>query len=405
MKKFNKNSIVFVFVFVFILFGFCGDFVKEMSKAAKELINDLGEGNLSGITEFTSAVNDGSTESLRYHDEMMDLDSVKQNLLGTKVIQKDGDTIVKTASGTLIKPQGYLSDEAISGSVERIGELYDAVKESGANFLYVAAPTKGYGMELPANVTDHKTSNFDRYTEALMSAGIPTLDLAQALKEENLLNDQTYFMTDHHWTPEIGLRVSGMICETLGTSYGFAFNASYADPANYNIEVYENWFLGSYGKKVGTFFAEGGADDISLITPKFETSLIEEQPFKNQKRTGSFEETVLYLSNLKEKDYYEKNPYAAYSGGDFRLQIVKNELCPEGKKVLLIRDSFACAVMPFLSLQTKELHVVDVRDYSYFVGEKMNIYSYIEEIKPDYVLVLYSGASGVKGSSGKYDFE
>ena len=54
-----------------------------------------------------------------------------------------------------------------------------------------------------------------------------------------------------------------------------------------------------------------------------------------------------------------------------------------------IRDSFACTVTPFLALQAKELHVIDVRNYSYYVGEKINVYDYIEEIQPDYVIVEY----------------
>ena len=105
-----------------------------------------------------------------------------------------------------------------------------------------------------------------------------------------------------------------------------------------------------------------------------------------------------------EKDLYKKNTYAAYSGGDFRLQIMRNELNPDGKKILLIRDSFACAVAPFLALQTSELHICDMRNFEYFAGDKFYMDNYIREINPDYVLVLYSGVNPVGGSLGKYDF-
>ena len=162
-----------------------------------------------------------------------------------------------------------------------------------------------------------------------------------------------------------------------------------------------NWFLGSKGKKVGTYFTWNGADDFDLITPKFETSFTEERPFKNQTRTGTFQETVLYMDNMY-KDYYRINTYATYSGGDFRLQIMKNNLNPNEKKVLLIRDSFACVVSPFLALQTSELHVCDVRDYDYYVGKKLNMKDYIKQIKPDYVLVLYTGIGGSFDS--RFDF-
>ena len=104
------------------------------------------------------------------------------------------------------------------------------------------------------------------------------------------------------------------------------------------------------------------------------------------------------------KDYYNGSPYVTYSGGDFRLQIMKNNLTPDGKKILLVRNSYSCVVAPFLALQTSELHVCDMRDFSYFVGEKLNLEEYIKEISPDYVIVLYNGASSFEDGLGQYNF-
>ena len=67
---------------------------------------------------------------------------------------------------------------------------------------------------------------------------------------------------------------------------------------SYVIDVYRE-----KGKKVGTFFTWHGADDFELITPKFETSFIEEQPMKGEKREGSFEESLLFMENMR-KDLY-----------------------------------------------------------------------------------------------------
>ena len=177
----------------------------------------------------------------------------------------------------------------------------------------------------------------------------------------------------------------------------------YTDIRSYTIKTYDKWFLGSLGKKVGAYFTWGGADDFELITPNFDTNLTESQPIKDIERNGSFEDTALYMENMK-KDYFNINTYATYSGGDFRLQIMKNNLNQNGKKILMIRDSFACVVAPFLALQTSELHICDMRDYEYYVGEKLNAEDYIKQLKPDYVIVLYSGVSSIEDSDGKYDF-
>ena len=109
------------------------------------------------------------------------------------------------------------------------------------------------------------------------------------------------------------------------------------------------------------------------------------------------------MNNLV-KNHYRINSYATYSGGDFYLQIMRNNLNPNGKKVLLLRDSYAYVVAPFLALQTGEIHVCDMREVDWIVGDKINLEKYFEEIKPDYVIVLYSGILSMDESSGKYNF-
>ena len=108
-----------------------------------------------------------------------------------------------------------------------------------------------------------------------------------------------------------------------------------------------------------------------------------------------------FLPRLRRIRHYHQNPYTVYSGGDHRLQIIRNNLNPKGKKMLIIRDSFACSVTPFLSLQAGELHLCDMRDF--LKGEKMNLASYIEQLKPDYVMILFAGSNTID-SDGRYDF-
>lgn len=162
--------------------------------------------------------------------------------------------------------------------------------------------------------------------------------------------------------------------------------------------------MGSYGKKVGLYYSGEGADNIDLITPKFETSLTEEQPIKGSIREGSFQETALFMENIEEKNYYKLNPYATYSGGDFRLQIFRNQMNPNGKKMVMIRDSISCAVVPFLALQVSELHVIDIRNYEYYVGDPINTFDYIRDVDPDYVIVQYLGIDAAENMSGRFDF-
>ena len=64
-----------------------------------------------------------------------------------------------------------------------------------------------------------------------------------------------------------------------------------------------------------------------------------------------------------------------------------NRKNPEGPKVLLVRDSFACALTPFLALSCSELITVDLR---YFQGDLLET---VEAQQPDLVLTLYTASS------------
>ena len=287
--------------------------------------------------------------------------------------------------------------------ISKIEELKSVTEENGAHFLYCAAPSKEVYETVPCNMENHDKENYHNYLSRLSDKEIPFLDFSEVLRKEGIKDEDIFFYTDHHWKPYCGFVSANAICEELKNRYGFEYDKEIADFNNYSTKEYKDWFLGSYGKKVGTYFTWQGADDFELITPKFETSMIEEQPIKDETREGSFEETALYTENL-EKDYYKYNTYATYCGGDFRLQIIKNNMKQDGKKVIIIRDSFACVVAPFLSLQTKELHICDMRDMEGLIGDKINIRDYIEEVKPDYVIVLYTRFGDSKDEDHRFDF-
>ncbi len=70
----------------------------------------------------------------------------------------------------------------------------------------------------------------------------------------------------------------------------------------------------------------------------------------------------------------------------------------------MVRDSFACAVSPFLALNCSELYMLDIRHHENYVGKKVNPADYIAEIQPDYVIVLYNEVKAIDRSKGMYDF-
>lgn len=400
MKRINRNLIVFILVGAFIAAGFNKDMLVSLKTAFSETKDNAKVNGISAVTELPELIENKMEGKLTYHSKLMNIYSGTTKVSNAKIVVKDDTVIVKTDDGRLSRPEfTKATKKGLGETVNRVAKLNEKARKSGTRFLYVAVPTKEYYAEYPPNIEDYTKYNYDLFIKLLKSRKIPTYDCS------NLLSESSYFVTDHHWQPKSAFSVANAVSKELHGLYGFSYNRKYQDLKNYDVKTYKDYFLGSLGKKTGVGFATPGVDDFDLITPKFDTEFTVSQPIKNETKTGIFRDTVLDLSNMGEKDYFVKNPYATYSGGDFRLQIMKNEKNPDGKKILLVRDSFACAFAPFFALQTGELHTVDLRNFDYFVGDKVNVYDYIDEIKPDCVIVMLGGIKAdLESSGGAYDF-
>ena len=388
MKKFNANIILFVLALLFVLGGFTAKYMNDLRYILISFVvqnDDAAE----DIPAMLNKVDNVTTKEIRYHDFLMNINSVKLRMTNERLIQKDKILVVKTEEESLVERKSEITLEQVQTSLEVITELQQCAQNNGASFLYIAAPNKEVCAKFPSNVVNYSPKNYELFVSELEKADVPILDLKNDMETEGIFNNDSYFSTDHHWKPEIGFWATGKICAALQNQYGFGYDPELTDISNYSVKVYEDWFLGSYGKKVGLHFTSSGADDISLIIPNFETNLTDLQPYKDLERTGKFEESALYIGHINKKNYYGLSPYVAYGGGDYRLQILKNNLNPDGDKIVILRDSFACVVTPFLALNAGEIHCIDTR--SILPYEEIDVYAYIEEIQPDYVLVLFNG--------------
>ena len=183
----------------------------------------------------------------------------------------------------------------------------------------------------------------------LREKNIDTPDLREEIKKDGLDWSSLFFKTDHHWTPQTAFWASGKIMDRIQTKYGYDVNMSYYDRENYEYTNYKNWMLGSVGRRTGTLY--DGLDDISLFNPKFDTDfsfwdLEEGSDDKVEIRKGSFWDTMYVWENLEKRADFERNTYSTYLGKDCAIARIINKKSHTGLKVLLIRESFSCALSP-----------------------------------------------------------
>ncbi len=245
---------------------------------------------------------------------------------------------------------------------------------------------------LPTGVAEYSNENADAFLRTLEEQGTAYTDLRPLFEETGSYPDW-FFRTDHHWRPEAAFFAWQYLAVLLEETYGFATDPALTRADSWERTVLEDFFLGSQGKRVGTLY--GGTDDFTLYTPKFATNLTYTCPFYAIDRTGPFQESVCFPEQTTRRDWFGANPYTYYAGGDYPQASIVNHNYPEGPRVLLLRDSFACALTPFLSLSCAELITIDLRHF------RGNLSETIAALEPDLVLTLYS--STVNSALFQYD--
>lgn len=183
-------------------------------------------------------------------------------------------------------------------------------------------------------------------------------------------DEPIYYRTDHHWT-------------SLGAYYAYAALMEGMDRtpkvlSEFTPTVVSDQFLGTTFSSSGVRWLE--PDTIEFYVPQDAASV-------TNYFDGTPTEGQLYdMSKLEEKD-----KYSAFLGGNKPLTVVKSNVAPEGApKLMLIRDSYADSMAPFLCYHFSEIHLVDPRYY------KTSMAQYVKDNAIDEVLVMYAVNNFVK---------
>lgn len=349
------------------------------------------------VSAQTAAAEQAITKALEADHSLIQLYGLYQNLAGRTVIEDTAEpqyAVVKLPDGALtFTGQGDPDARAQAAELKRL-EL--ALEERDCRLLYLQAPSKvdPDADTLPAGVEDTSNACMDRLLVQLEALDIDYMDFRQTLKANGGDWSHWFYATDHHWTQEAAFLCFQELCQKLEAEYTQTLHASYGgktvpitipqrytDPGSYSSATLSGFFLGSQGKRVGSLY--GGTDDFLLHTPKFPTLMRYDSAFSDQ-RYGDAQETVLFPDRVARRNWFDATPYEYYAGGDSPVAQLTNYYNPQGPRILVIRDSYACAMTPYLSLISSQLTTIDPRTFS---GDLL---SYVDWLRPDVVLVLYS---------------
>ena len=311
MKKFFniKNLCALVFLLLLAL-GFLVSF-RPLGSMVLRGVRSLGTENVLTPQDAESYFN------LRLNETMTPLITLNggvERVLGKRAVNER----YRLDNGKLT----YIIPELdMSGIAEKTIEFDAWMHEQGIPFVYINSLffLDEDDKQLPPGVEDYGNENADRFLALLRDAGVDTVDLRELEKAEGIDHYSRFFNTDHHWIPEMGFwAFTEVVKELAARDPSFAVDPVICDFDNYDVEVVENCFLGSSGRRVGAWYA--GKDDFSIITPRFDTALEVYYSRDYSTRRGSLAE-CMFFPELFEEDPYKASLYDFYCGGDDWMEV------------------------------------------------------------------------------------
>ena len=373
-----KNRIIaFSFVFMIFLAG-----AATALKSAGGVLSTVKEDGLDSKTP--ERIEDVIQRKMYKKYWWIDLHGLTQRALGRTVVDGAGSSVYKLSSGSLTGMGPHKGDKELDKYAKNIKKVRDSISPD-VDLIYVQLPFKvGGGDELPVGVSSSANESADGLLERLDEKGIETLDIRKEIIDAGLDWPSLFYVTDHHWRPQTACWTADRISRYLADNHGYKYDASLCAEENMKTETFENLFLGSLGRRTGTLYA--GIDDFELVTPAYDTSFdfVSYASKGTIHREGDFREALIDDSNLK-KDYYNINYYAAYTGDSTKMTITENRDPLNDKKILLVRDSYSCALQPFLSLSQKQITTIDLRYYT-----DDTVIDHINKSDYDTVLIAYT---------------
>ena len=202
-----------------------------------------------------------------------------------------------------------------------------------------------------------------------------------------------FFVTDLHWTAQGGFWGFREIARELHGRFGVETDPRIADESQYDVLTYENILLGSGAARTGRYFA--GVDDISLLVPRFPTEGSLEVPREGIARHNSYENVFFFKEHLS----YGTQGYYAYMGENASQANIRNHLPGNGKKLLLVKDSFAMNMVPYFGVAFDEVVMIDLRFPS-----ALSLLERIDAAAPDLVVFLYNPGGLYGEENAQFNF-
>jgi hypothetical protein len=267
--------------------------------------------------------------------------------------------VYKGTDGYLINTPTECDDKKLEANISAVN---DFAAKTGIKTKVMIVPETGYIMsdKLPALHEEYRDDEIMSKVKNMLD-GAELIDLTADFKSVKD-SAQLYYKTDHHWTSE------GAYTAYSIWARGEGINPRERDA--YTVETADGFYGTTYTKS-------------ALWNEKGDTLQIWRYPINvnvtiNDGTTDAEYDSMFFEEQLKNLD-----KYPVFLNGNHAFERIVNKDNPNGKRVLLIKDSYAHCFAPFMAESCSVIDMVDLRYYFDSVSDMT------KENEYDEVLVLF----------------
>ena len=374
-KRAKSRNLWMARIFLILLFLICLLNIvwpsREFSEKENRMLEQKPELTLSGIESgrFMEQYESYQSDQIAGRDLWVQLKTRVDLLMG----KRESNGVYKGKSKYLMEDIKTPNQEQMEHNLASMCSFQEAYPDIPMYMMLVPNAANVLSDKLPSfAVTRDQDKDFAEIQKAL-KGHLTWVDVSSAMKDHK--SENIYYHTDHHWT-------------SLGAKYGYealaeALQLDTSKEVELKPYAVSDSFNGTLSATSG--YETGYEEPMYVYLPKEEgtgpevvVSYVEEQEKKA---------TLYDTSKLKEKD-----KYAMFLGGNSGLIDIRTT-ADSTDRLLIVKDSYANSLVPFLTPYYREIFMVDPR---YYYGD---IHEIMENNKITSVLFLYNGNTFVEDNS------
>ena len=350
MKKTNANKVSIITVAIFLAFIFLLSIIniftpnKDFSENENRFLSKFPDSSLKNIffgdfdTEFENYFSDQFT----LRDKWIELKSSSLRFSGAIA----NNNVYFGKEDKLINQFIDYDEKIAANNIEYINEFVSNT-DAKVNLMLVPGTAFGEEASLPfgSATINEKEVIKDLYSK---TSNINCVEINDELKDGD-----NYFHTDHHWNHLGAYKGYEALCKSV----------LHKEPNNFTYEEVSNSFYGTLYSRSGAFKTKPDSifKMISDNNIEYEIDL-----------DGEVSNSLFFENRLEEKDKYTYY----LDGNHTEVHIITN--VDNNKKAIIIKDSYAHILIPYLASEYSEIVVFDLRYFhnaiSPYVTDNTDIY-------------------------------